>query len=90
MSEKVKEYWLENNNALFRKARVEHTCGTMVSGCGNTIKAGDKYFDTQELIDPPYGFLKYCMACAEMDLDKFIKQRPHNQGNSCNCIKCRG
>lgn len=45
---------------VWRTARKPHRC----HACGHTVQPGDRYFDTAEIIEPPFLTLRYCRTCA--------------------------
>jgi len=57
----------------WRKARREHKCNglgyTARWKCTGTgiIRVGERYFDTGDIVDPPYGTHKMCMICADRE-----------------------
>jgi hypothetical protein len=59
----VEEFWRSEHGdaARWRKAlRREHRCGR----CSGIIRIGDRYFDSAELVEPPYLTAKFCQDCA--------------------------
>lgn len=64
---KASTFW---RSGKWRTARKPHACNGLghsyPSTCqsGGKILAGEEYFDTMELVDPPWGTLKMCKICA--------------------------
>lgn len=48
---------------IYRATRVESVC----TGCGGTVKIGEKYYLTDEKLNPPMPWpkAKYCIKCGD-------------------------
>jgi hypothetical protein len=77
----VAEWWSAEHEgaARWRRARVAQRCGNQrfdnerccpAGSDGNAIEPGDRYFDTAELIDPPWRTLHLCAACSGRTVER--------------------
>ena len=63
------DFWFKAGPAKWRKCRKAFPChglgGSLhVNHCDHVVEPGERYLDTGEVTDPPFGTARMCAVCA--------------------------